>query len=457
MVPTATDHTLATDPARPLGRFAATPRDPARLAAALGAFLRAVAPGPSTRPIVTVADDAWIVEGFHPDQAAYARLTVPRAEFAADADWPLGTTAVALGSDWPDAIGGGWRVRLEGSTDPADFPPATGPPGWLRGFAGMMAALSLPMGRIPVDRGGLFGLVAALGPGRSARAGRSIAVAWRPGRPAEAVVGAGMRPVALHARAGVDGPGGGCRVAVGHALASLAGVLPWGDAAALLRLGPGLPTAWAVRLGGIELLLGLPSWTSDGRLGALALDAVAPPVEPGRFLANQVVATFRAHPTQARAEVVARTRAPAAEVAAVLLRLAELGQVLSEPEADRFRWRAAWGDATDPLDDPEPAEATAARGILRTTSLQVTRDEPTADGRGRRLEGTILDRPVALDLDADGWMRAGRCTCSHHAAGGLRRGPCRHLLAFQARAAAPPDRPRDLADWYAGFPAPIPV
>lgn len=449
--------TLATDPDRPGAACDAAIRRPGRFAAALGAFLRAV--GPAARPIVTIAADAWILEGLAADRSAYARLSVPIDEFNESANFWHGTTGVAVPQTIFETLGGigdamPLRLRVGGPAEGSFRGKEAEPPGWLRGFAAMMAATSLPMRRVPVDRGGLFGLIAALGPSRAVRAGRSIGVGWRPGRPAEAVARPGGRPVALHARP-ADGAGV-VRVAVGSVLASLAGLIPRVDGGDLFLLGPGLPSGWSVRLGGIGLFLGVPAGTADGRLGALGLDSIEPPIEPGRFLANQVVATFRVHPVQARAEVAARARASEPEVAAVLLRLAELGRILPEPEAGRFRWRAAWVDSANLLDDPEPAEATAARAIARTTSVQVARVEPLPAGKGRRLEGTVLDRPATLELDADGWIRRGRCTCSHHEGSGLRRGPCRHLLSLQARATfRPGPAPADLAAWFADFPAPM--
>ena len=456
---------LATDPGRPPVEFAATIRHPARFAATFGAFLRLVAAGSHHRPgeaIVTVADDAWIAEGFAADQAVYAQLSVDRDEFAAINDVSAGTTGVSVSETLADLLGSlgtgiSGRLRLAAPDRAAPFDRPSRPAGWLRGFAGVQAALSLPTRRIAVDRGGLFGLISALGESRRVRTSRSVLVRWAPGRGAEAVVRSGACPVPLHARAVTEGPGGSVRVAVGSALLGLTRLLPRVDGADLFLLGPGLPSFWSVQLGGSRLLLGIPGATPDGRLGSLHLDAVEPPVEPGRFLANQVVATFRTHPSQTRAQVVERTRGAAPEVAAVLARLASLGQILAEPATGLFRWRPAFDDATSVLDDPEPAEVSAARAISRTTSIQVGRAEVGRGDQGRRITGLILDRPVSLVLDPDGWMSRGHCTCSHHQAGGLtRQGPCRHLLALQAQVSLPAGpRPPDVATWFAGWPAPM--
>ncbi len=67
---------------------------------------------------------------------------------------------------------------------------------------------------------------------------------------------------------------------VGHQLAALAGLLPWVESADLFLLGPGLPSFWSVRLGGIRVLLGLAGSTADDRLGSLNLDPLVPPVGP---------------------------------------------------------------------------------------------------------------------------------------------------------------------------------
>ncbi len=442
--------TLTTDPRRPPVTFAASIRDPAPFCATLGAFLETVQ-ADQVAPIVTVAADAWIIEGMAADQSAYARLSVPFELLDLDTQFKPGTISVRVASR---LVGSARSIQMDAGNE--TWPDPGWPRGWLRGFAGIQAALSLPTRRVAIDRGGLFGLLTALGPSRTTRASRSIVVDWQPGRVASATVRSGGRPVPLHTQTVGDGLGGSVRVAVGHGLRALAGLLPWVDSVELGLLGPGLPSAWSVQLGGIRLLVALPTWTPDGRWGSFSLDPIIPPEESSQFLANQVAASFRDHPAQTQAEVVGRVRSNVPEVAAILSRFASLGQILAEPAPGLRRWRSAFGDVAAVIDDPEPAETTAARAILATTSIQVSRDEWLPAGRGRRVEGLILDRPVTVTLDPNGWLRRGRCTCSHGQVGGLvAHGPCRHLLALQAQAQARPDsppRPADLTTWLRRFP-----
>jgi len=47
-------------------------------------------------------------------------------------------------------------------------------------------------------------------------------------------------------------------------------------------------------------------------------------------------------------------------------------------------------------------------------------------------------------------MLRGKCTCSHHFTGGLRRGPCRHLQALRTAAMPSPVR-ATVQEWFNEF------
>src|SRR5262249_40907880 len=97
----------------------------------------------------------------------------------------------------------------------------------------------------------------------------------------------------------------------------------------------------------------------------------------------------------------------------------------------------------------ESPETAAAKELLRRGSVNLLRDERRPDGL-RILEGLVPERPVTLLLDADGRMLRGKCTCSHHFSGGLRKGPCRHLQALRDSANGAKASPT-LEAWFASF------
>src|SRR5262249_35816775 len=111
-----------------------------------------------------------------------------------------------------------------------------------------------------------------------------------------------------------------------------------------------------------------------------------------------------------------------------------------------YRWRQIMPVALS-LEQigPENPETVGAREIVATRRVRIESNQLHPNGL-RILEGRAGDRPVSLLLYADGRMVRGKCTCSHHFTGGLRKGPCRHLQALRQTATAQ-ERPRNLEGW----------
>ena len=288
------------------------------------------------------------------------------------------------------------------------------PDRWLRGLLGLQAAMTLPMRRVPLGREGLYNLLAFLARHRAAKGPRAIRFELTPGRPAALVLEPWGRRIEAHGGL-YEGPKAETiRVRGRDRLRPLAGVLPGLDGADVFLLGDGLPSFWSARMGGVRLLLGLPGRPLADRLGEPNLARLAPPVEPGRYLASRVAAGLRAEPAQSLAKVAAAAGGTEAEALAALYRLAEAGRVAHDPAAGLYRRRALTPSpiSADRL-GPEDPEAVAAREIASTRSVRVVVDQTRPDGL-RVLEGLVLERPAALTLDADGRLLRGRCTCSDH-------------------------------------------
>ncbi len=412
-------------------------------------------------PVITVAPDVLFLECFSADESSYGCLTVDRDAFERERDVSIGTTNV----DYSWALFEHFQLlrsyrQTRFVVDPSGFEVATEgqgegyreekidlPASWLRGFMRLQGAMSLPMRRVPLSREGLYNVLAFLKRHKAARSPRAVRFELEPGRPVAIVLEPWERRIVLHDQP-YDGPrADSIRVWGRDRLRALARVLPLLDEAEVYLLGTGLPSFWSIRMGEIRLMLGLSGWTANDWTSGSALDALAPPVEPGRFLASRVAASFRAAPAQTLEQVAARTGGSEPEVAACLNRLAGLGQVIHDLHAGLYRWRQVMPvTLSAELLGPDDPETVAARQIAATASVRISRDEVRADGL-RVLEGQILDRPASLVLDADGRMIRGQCTCSHHHTGGLRNGPCRHLQALRDRASVRPG-PTGLAAWF---------
>lgn len=399
-------------------------------------------------PVVTVADDVLFFECFSADESSYGCLTVDRGAFAADRDVSLGTTNV----DYSWALYEHFqKLRSYRETrflvDPSGFESRTEesggvreekidlPPSWLRGFMQLQSAMSLPARKVPISREGLYNVLAFLKRHRAARSPRAVRFELEPGKPVAIVLEPWEQRFVLH-----DIPYQGERSEVVRTwgrdrLRVLARLLPLVDRADVHLLGTGLPSFWTIHMGDMRLLLGLSGWTTnDWTSGGSALDQLAPPAEPSNDLISEIAATFKKRTAQTFEQIRVQTGASAPFLAAGLHRLAMLGQLIHDLPGGVYRWRQIMPvELSLAQVNPSNPETDAARELVAKGKVSVVRDERLPSGL-RTLEGKIIDRPVSLLLDGDGRMLRGKCNCSHHFTGGLRKGPCQHLQALRTAA-----------------------
>lgn len=412
-------------------------------------------------PVITVAPDVLFFECFSKDESSYGCLTVERDAFRDEDNVALGTTNI----DYSWALYEQFqKLRSYRETrfqiDPTGFEVKTEslpdyreekielPPSWLRGFLQVQAAMSLPLRRVVVSREALYSVLAWLKRHRAKKSPRALRFERVPGRPIALVLEPWEKRIELHGSLYTGPEAETIRIWGRDRLHVLARLLPLAERIEVFLLGTGLPSFWSVRMGEMRLLLGLSGWTANDWTGGSALDQLAPPAEPSAELLGDMAAVFRESPTRTFEEVRLRIGAAPALVAAGLNRLALLGQLIHDLDADVYRWRQVMPVALSleqiVLDSPETG---AARDLYEHGRLRVERDEVIASGL-RVVAGRVGDRPAEAVLDGDGRLVRGKCTCSHHFQFKLRRGPCRHLQVLR-RAAQEGVRPKPtLESWF---------
>ncbi len=414
-------------------------------------------------PVITVAPDCLFFECFSADESSYGCLTVGRDGFETERDVTIGTTNIDYSWALHDQF---QKMRSYRETrfrvDPSGFEVAIEqagglreekidlPPSWLRGFMQIQAAMSLPMRRVPISREGLYAILAFLKRHRAARSPRAVRFELERGRPVAIVLEPWEQRFAVHGTT-YDGPRDETiRVWGRDRLRVLARMLPLLDEAEVYLLGTGLPSFWSVRMGEMRLLLGLSGWVTNDWTGPTALDQLAPPTDPSDDLLGDIAAAFQRQPALTFNQLQQRTGAAPAFVAAGLNRLAALGQVSHDLHAGLYRWRQLMPVALSLAQlGPESPETLAARELVMRRTVKVARDLIRPDGL-RILEGESGGHAVSLLLDADGRALRGRCTCSHHFTGGLRKGPCRHLQALRLFTSHW-DKAPNLESWFQTF------
>ena len=416
-------------------------------------------------PVITVSPDVLFFECFSADESSYGCLNVQRDAFQHESDVALGTTNVDYS----------WRlyehfqtIRSYRETRFTIDPTASRcrrasrrrrlprekidlPQSWLRGFATLQSAMSLPAKRVPVSREGCT---------RSSRSssaqGEGVAacgaIELTPGQPVKIVLEPWNREIVLH-----DTPYPGPRKEVIRVwgrdrLRVLARLLPVLDRVDVFLLGTGLPAFWVCRMGEMQLTLGLSGWTAnDWTSGGSAIDQIAPPVEPSGDVMRGIADAFRANPTWTLDALAAKTRAGSPVVSAGLNKLALLGQVIHDLPHGVYRWRQVMPvTLSAEIIGPENEETVAARQMVGW-KIRILSD--TADAKGQRHCRGIVDgrSESELTLDADDRIVAGKCGCSYFYTGGLRKGPCRHLQALRNKLIGIGQESANLDAWYKRF------
>jgi hypothetical protein len=200
----------------------------------------------------------------------------------------------------------------------------------------------------------------------------------------------------------------------------------------------------------MRLTLGLSGWTTNDWTRGSALESLAPPVSLSSGLIAGVAHALQQSRSLKLSDPSLRAVAGAAECAAALNRLAYSGQAIYDLDAGVYRWRQIMPQAVGESQiGPENPEMVAGRDLAARGRARVL-SQAEAPAGGKIVTGECDKKPLEMLLDADGRIKRAKCNCSHFFRGGLRMGPCRHLLALREVLLRPPvpGQNADLRRWY---------
>lgn len=413
-------------------------------------------------PIITVADDVCFFECFSADESSYGCLTVDRdSAFGPSAATKLGTTNVDYSWNLYHQFQKlrtyrdtrfrvdpqGFEVAVQGSADYREEKIDL-PNGWLRGLMQVQSAMALPMRRVSLSRDAVYSLLLWLRRHKAARSPRGLRFEMLPGAAPRIVVEPWEQAIVAH---GVkyEGPSGPpIRIWGRQRLLVLARLLPLVDRFDVYLLGTGLPSFWVAHMGNMRLTLGLSGWTTNDWTRGSALDLLAPPVKISQESIARVDGCLRERRAATLPDIAAAAMLSPAECAAALNRLAHTGQAIYDLSAGLYRRRQIMPQILGEAQlGPENVEAAEARKLMLRRTVVVESRQPIPGG-STLFTGQVERSPVELLVDADGLMKRGKCKCSHHFKGGLRMGPCRHLLALRDTALSSDPATQSLDAWY---------
>ena len=419
-------------------------------------------------PVMTVAPDSLFFECFSADESTYGCLSVEReGTFTGiDTGISLGTTNVDYSWNLYDHFQGLRSYRATRfSIDPDGFELRVGeapeyreekidvPDGWLRGFAQIQSAMTMPMRRVRLDVSTVYSLLAFMRRNKAKESPRAIRFELTHGKSPVLVLEPFEQRIESPGTVyeGPDALGeNSVRLWGRRRLSVLARALPLADSVDVYLLGTGLPSFWVVRMGEMTLTVGLSGWTTNDWSHGSALDQLQPSVP----LLDGDVAKVAKRLQSARSldlqGVVAGGGLSKAIAFAALGNLALRGQAIYDLTQGVYRWRQLMPMVLSDkeLGDSNP-EAQGAREILASGKERVESSHELADG-SLIITGTVAGKPAEVRLDAEGIIQKGKCVCGHHFRFGIRNGPCRHLQVLRdlQRGLGEP-RKESMDQWFA--------
>jgi SWIM zinc finger len=392
-------------------------------------------------PVVTVADDQVLFECFSKDESSYGALGVDRDAFATGSDAAYGTTNVDYSWELYEHIQGlrtyhatRFAVAPEGVALQVGEAPAYReekidlPQSWLRGFAQISAAAMLPAIKVPVTRDALYAILAWLRRHREKTGPRALRIELLSGKPVRIVLEPWEQVIILPDQIWRGPDLAPIRIWGRRRLLVLARVLPFVDHAEWHLLGTGLPWFVVLRCGEMRFTLGLSGWTTNDWTRSAALDLMASPAVPEEREIRQIADLLHRQRSCTLADLKPVINEPA-RLGACLTHLAGTGQIVHDLACDRYRWRQVMSRALGETEKgPDHPELIASRQILRDRAVKklAASDQGTS---GILLTAVVEGHDCEVLLSRDGQLRRAKCGCSWFRRGGLRQGPCRHILA----------------------------
>ena len=404
-------------------------------------------------PVIT-AGDGLRIELLSRDESAYAQLAIGAAALVSPPT-VAGTSYLDL---TPAALRALARVR---SYRPASLELVAGdeirerrvPLRWLRAFGQMQAAALLPADTFELAPIDLYNVLLSLRLRKARKAPRALRYELVPGQTPRLV----LEPWDL-VLSGHGAPYAGNRPKVirtwgRNRLLGLARVLPHATRLRVHLLGAGLPSFYVAELPDLTLTLALSGWTDGSWAGISTFDQLA-----GRVAADgdptghrtqsaadaaggepdAAVAAALAEGPATVADLVARTGRPASAVRAALATELTSLRAGADVAAGRFFARPLLATSlpAGALRYRDAREEHAHRLLAEPGAVTLTKlHDLGADGQ--TVEGTVDDSRAhrrfhpQFTLDSEGRTSAAQCTCATFRRGGLREGPCEHMMALR--------------------------
>ncbi|MBI2376160.1 MAG: hypothetical protein HYV07_19360 [Deltaproteobacteria bacterium] len=393
-------------------------------------------------PIVTAAPDRLSVEAFSRDESAYARLDLEVPGAVAASELTIGTTSLSLSSGLLDRLR---RLRnyrtldldvspLEAGTDREILVPYR----WLRAFAEVQAAATLPAAELELAPIDLYNVLLALRRRKAKKPPRALRFELVPGEKPRLVLEPWDQVIETNGQAYAGPRPLVVRTFGRNRLQLLAKLLPHARSVRVLAAGPGLPVSYVLDAGAATFTLSLSGWTDAGWAGIATFDLLT--TTSRDELLRQRALKALSPSGRSLADLAAELGRSSNELRGCLLELIQAGEIYFCLKTRTFRPRRLVGEPIDveKLRYRDSTEEKAHRLLELEGQVQVAKLHDRG-AEGVSIEGKVEDRALhrvyepSFVLDREGRTTSASCGCPKIRRAALREGPCEHMIALRIR------------------------
>ena len=395
-------------------------------------------------PIVSVQADGTFFEAFSEDESVYARVFLPHDALKTKSKPNLGTTnidySVLLEREF-SRVRSYRPLELEVGLNKVDISTSAAqvkeeriplPETWVRGLVEVQSVLSLAPIKFNLSADSIAELLALLDSKRERKSPRSLRFQLKPGRPIRMLIepwGDIYDDDQFIYEGEIEQE---IRVWGRRRLKVLRDILTDVDSVEVLLIGSGMPTFWTVKKDGVELTVGLSSWTSNDWSSKAKFSALIPSAAVDETDMVSGLAIIKEKGTITAQELSKLINKSTSESAFILQKLCMIGKLMFDPERKIYRNRDLF-----PGIDLGASESQASREerfgieIFKSKGINVTED--IVKDEVRYLESELIsDNNIRtqIEQDMDARPKYAQCSCSYFAYNKLRQGPCRHIVAL---------------------------
>ena len=394
-------------------------------------------------PVITVHPDQVFFECFSKDESVYGKLSCGYDVFNNISDFKCGTTNI----DYSEKLYQEFqKIRTYKETDfkidPKGFDVKTTgeenyrevkidlPDSWVRGFLQVSTAMTSNKVSFELQAIDIANFISVLKRNKERKGPRSIKYILEPGKPIVAIFEPWNIEIQCKQSIYKGNTAQEIRVWGRRRILLLERLLPITNSFTVHLLGSGMPSFYTAHLTNeMYFTLGLSGWTANDWTQSSQLDLLAPRGQIAATTMQSVYLELRKNWFDTESNIAKKLQLDIQTVQQSLTTFAQAGKVIYDLKNKVFRIRELKREGID-IESLRFSSEIDKEAFRLMENGEVTKLNATEREGKTKITALVNNRyQVAVTIDTDLKIIAGKCTCNAYYKDKMTKGPCMHILA----------------------------